>query len=359
MNRIALLISLLIVIPCTALAQFNPRNNAAQQMQKIDTMAIKQKIETPKNLNIQVYNDAYDDYLKMMRRKQRNVLEFSSLLNITQTSFSNWAAGGNNSFSGRGAINASHTYSAPIFNVKSIFDAAYGFITSDGNVRKNEDYFNITSTPSWKIANHFELSASLMFKSQFTNSYKAPADTLLISSFMAPATLTPSLGVTYFNKSKSLTVFLAPLSGNITLVLNDTLSQQGSFGVKPGQKINSQLGSMVRVNYKDSFYKDKLGYETKFELFIRFEGTPILWWENKLSFKFTNLLSANFYLLTIYNDQIPTPQSKEGKNNFWQFNESLGFGISYRIKSKKYEAPPENNLTKAREKTKRKNYGRS
>lgn len=325
-----------------ASAQFNQNKTAISAESKtIDSVTVKNNTETG-ILKVKVYNEAYDRYLRDMQFKQRNFLEVKSALRVAQTSFDNWAAGGNNSFSGRAFLNVVHIYTAPTFNVKSVFDSAFGIITSDGLTRKNEDFFNLSITPSWKISGRFELSGSLVFRSQFADSYQAPANEVLTSAFLAPGYLTPSIGITYFNKKRNFTFYVAPASGNLIMVTNQGLADKGAFGVKPGEKFKVELGLFNRITFSGNFMKNKFNYTTKMENFWSYENIrPSIWWENKLTYNFTNLLSADLYVLMIYNDKINTPSVKDGGNNYFQFTESFGFGISYHFKSKSYPAPPE------------------
>ena len=74
--------------------------------------------------------------------------------------------------------------------------------------------------------------------------------------------------------------------------------------------------------------------------------TPNIWWENKIVFKITNLLSANLNVLLKYNELEKTEHLEEGKNSFWQrwqVNESFGLGLNFNFTSKE---PVENNLDK-------------
>lgn len=345
------IISILLLLNICAVAQFTVRPAPVKLTTPVDSVASLAGATTG-GLNMTLYSDAYDRFLRQQRFKERNKIKFRTSLTITQTAFDNWAAGGNNSFSGRIWANLEHNYTEPYFNVKSVLEGAYTMLITEGKIKKSEDFFYISSTPSWKIGEKWEISGSLILKSQFSDTYKSPGDTIMVSSFLSPGTLTVSAGISYAPPKKKLVVYLAPISGNLLMVTNKKLADIGGFGMPAGQQLKPEFGTFLRITYKEVFAKEKIGYETKLESFWNYSGDwPTLWWENKLFFKFTNLFGANFYLLTIFNDKITTP--KASQNNFWQFNESLGFGLTFNFNSKPNTVLPENTITKGRLKKRR------
>lgn len=331
-------------------AQFTPKSNSANIEAKVDSII---PASTQQQLNLKLYNDAYDKYVRKLRFKQRNFLHIKNAsLTATQTSLTNWAAGGNNSFVARAAFNMEHIYTAPIFNVKTVLDAAFGMMMTDQIFRKNEDWFNVTITPSWRFAERWEFSSSFLLRSQFSNSYIAPGDTIISSSFMAPGNFSLSAGISYVPPKKKFNIYIAPISGNVLMVINKELADRGGFGMEQGRQFKASFGAIFRMTYKESFAKNKITYETKLESVWDYDSSPTMWWEHKLGFKFTNLLGANLYLLAIYNDKVNTPEA--GNHNFFQFQESFGFGLTYSFKTKAPEPIPYNKMTKERPVKKRK-----
>lgn len=322
----------------TASAQFTNRSNSTLIPTKLDTLKVPQR--NPGVLNMKIYDDAYDKYLRKLQNKQRNWIKVESGLLLTQTSFTNWAAGGNNSFSGRAFLNLEHKYNGTHFNIHSIFNSAYGIQSSDGITHKNEDYFKITSTPSWRIARHWELSGSLVLNSQFNNSYAKPGDSIMVSTFFAPAYLTVALGVKYNNLKKTIEIYDAPISGNLIMVLNKELANIGKFGEK-GRQYIPQFINYFRFTYNETLFKSKLTLNTKLETFWDYKTIPRMVAETKVGFKFAKLFGVNLYAQAIYDDKILTPDAKEGIKNYFQFTEVIGFGLTYNFVSKKHPAPPE------------------
>lgn len=353
MNKLILLLFLLCGAT-TASAQFTQRFNTAQGEVRADSVArraaeeIRSTNTQPEALNFKLYSDAYDQYVRRELFRQRNKIKIRSGLTLSQTLFDNWAAGGNSSFALRAAATVEHTYTHNSFNVKSVFDGAYQYIVTEDYSRKGEDFLNVSCTPNLQFAKRWELSGSGVLKTQFANSYKAPDDTLLLSSFFAPATFNISAGVSYIQPNTKLKVYLSPLSGNLVMVFNKKLADKGGFGMEPGTQFEAQVGMFLRVEYGLEFLKKKISYTTKMETFWRYDReSPTLWWENKINFKFTDLFGASFYCLLIYNDMIKTPRVDE--KNYWQINETLGLSLTFNLDSKPNRGPSESSVTRTRQ----------
>lgn len=338
-------------------AQFNPKKQAVP----LAPVSSDTLIRVPKpatDMKFELYSDAYDKYLRKLRTKQRNSYKIAPKLDISQVSFNNWQQGGDNSYSALASLNVEHNYVAPVFSIKTVFDAKYGLMRTTGQTRKNVDYFNFSTTPSWNITERWKLSGALIWKSQFSKSYDYPKDQPKVwkSSFMAPGTVELSVGFTYEPPSKKLNILLSPAAGKMTFVLNDSLSRKGGLGVDKGKKFKAEIGAQARVNYKTKFAKEKIEYITKLESFWNYTTVPTTTWENTLNFKITNVISANAFVSMIYNDQITTPNAQEkldeGRRpkpwDYLQIYQSVGFGLQFNIASKPHKPVQESTITKSR-----------
>ncbi len=336
--RLVAVVCLLLSAIFASIAQFTFRPTAAP-VAFMDSVRINHTIApTPDSLN--VHTDAYERYARKMRFKYRNKVAFNGTLDIGQTAFDNWAAGGSNSFSGRIWSKFTHTYTNEQKNFKVIsdIDGAYTLVIADGVATKSEDYLNMSSTPSWKIFERFEISGSAIIKTQFANSYTTTDDTKTLSStFFAPANITLSAGVTYTTKDGNFSWFMAPLSGNAVVVANDQLAALGVGGVEAGKHTKAEFGLFNRVIFKRTFLKEAANFSTQVDSFWNYKDCPTLWWESRLSYKFTQIFGMSLYLKVLYDQSIVTPRFEE--NNFWQINQSLGFNLTYTFKSPDNSGP--------------------
>lgn len=362
--KVSLLCAIFFLLPLLGRAQFNPKNHAAQVETQTDSTAKIQAPPPSANLKFQLYSDAYDKYMKKLLFKRRNVVKSAYSFNLTQASFNNWAAGGDNSFSALATGNIEHTYTAEVFSIKTVFDGKYGMINSNKFLQKNMDYFNITTTPSWNISKRWKLSGSMVWKTQFSNSfrYPKPDSSVLVAGFMSPGTIDLSVGLTFESLNKKFNFYISPLGGKMIMVLNPELANKGGFGIdhlNESQFFKAELGANMRINYAVQFAKSKIGYTTKLEAFWNYIYIPSAVWENTIDFKFTNIFTAKIFVQTLYNDQVMTPNVKDlmaehgpdfkvNKWNYLQVSQTFGIGLTFRIDSKPKEPIKESTITRSR-----------
>ena len=276
-------------------------------------------------------------------------------LNVSQSHFSNWTAGGQDNINGIGTFK----YNLNYLNEKSKWDntldlaLGYSYYDLDEKPIKTDDRLNFSSLYGYDVIKEkLFITANLNFQTQFANGYDYKNDsTNRISGFLAPAYLTVGLGAQY-TPTKWFSLNLAPASGKLTIVNDQELANAGAFGVKaalidpetgiilePGSKFRMELGAQLiaNVNYeifKNVFLSSKLivfydYMQTRTENALgndyacRFDFD----WDNSLILKVNSWLNCNISARLIYDEDI---KPIEGES-FLQFKEVLSVGISYNI----------------------------
>jgi hypothetical protein len=269
-------------------------------------------------------------------------------LNLAQTSLTNWAAGGQNSFSINGLLSAFANYK----NNKSVWDNSldigYGLLKQgkDSRYTKTDDKFDLLSKYGKEAFKNFYYSALFNFKTQMSPGYKYPDYTNKISDFFAPAYITLALGMDY-KPDAYFSMFIAPITEKFTFVIDQTLSEAGAFGVKPGEKTLSEFGGYLRAIYSRNDFKKELlknvTFTTKIDLFSNYMKNPqniVVNWETLLALKVNKFLSASINTQLVYDDKIRIPIDKnadgiiepgESVGSLVQFKEILGIGFSYKF----------------------------
>ncbi len=275
-----------------------------------------------------------------------------------QIAFSNWAAGGESSLSGRTTLDYELKYHKGKFAFTHSGHFAFGLVGyKSKKIQKTDDRIDVLFTLGHKISKHWDFTGLASFKSQFANGYKYPDDSTLISGFMAPGYLTISLGFNY-KPHKNFQLFLSPLSGKVTFVLNQTLADKGAFGVKKavfdstgnlivhGDNYLGQLGINIVSSYQAKIMKNIL-FQTRINLYNNYlEPIPgKRWqidmdWDNQVNFKINEYFATVLYLHMKYdpNALIPKYQNINGEQTMisesarLQLKESLGVGFTYKIK---------------------------
>ena len=264
-------------------------------------------------------------------------------LNLAQTSLTNWAAGGQNSFAVNGMVSTFANYKHDKTVWVNSLDLGYGLL-KQGNTgyRKTDDKFDFLSKYGYEAFKNFYYAALLNFKTQMAPGYKyddAAGTKDLISDLFSPAYLLVALGLDY-KPGDHLSAFIAPITGKITFVKNQKLSDEGDFGVTPGKKSLSEFGGYLRAIYSKNDFKTEflknVTFTSKIDLFSNYIKNPqniVVNWETLIAFKVNKFISANINTQLIYDDKIKVPVIRNGETttigSLVQFKEILGVGFSY------------------------------
>ena len=278
-------------------------------------------------------------------------------LNINQLALSNWAAGGESSWAGKAFANFSLVYHKRKFEQKLVGAFAIGISRfADKRIEKQDDKIDLTYSLSLDSKTQWNLSGVVTFNTQFANGYKYPNDSTVISTFFAPAYLTPSIGYTYKTKNDRFQIYMSPLAGKVIFVMNQDLADQGAFGVKkgyydeeghwvPGENIAPALGINVITNYKQPIGKN-ITYTTMLNLFYNYierrDDDRLrldVNWENTFHFVITKYISTILFVHLKYDhnttfpvyEEIDGVQTVVGNKPKLQFKESLGIAFVHRF----------------------------
>lgn len=258
-----------------------------------------------------------------------------SSINFSQVSLTNWAAGGDNSYAFNGLINLSLNYSKNKNDWANTLDIGYG-IQKQGEqeVRKTDDNIDFTSKYGRKVSESFFISALLNFKTQMDDGKKYEEDTsYVISKFFAPAYLQGALGMEY-KPSEVFYFVLSPVAGKLTMVMDDTLSARGSFGVDAGEKTRLELGGSVTMGVNKEIMKN-VTLKSTLGLFTNYLENPQnidIDWKVAINMKINDYLSANLNTHLIYDDDIKTSDDEGNPRGAKvQFKEVFGVGLTYKF----------------------------
>ncbi len=269
----------------------------------------------------------------------RWVVQGSGNLQFTQASFSNWSAGGENSLGLVGWINFKANYRNGKHVWANNVDLGYGFNLlgkgGDADYRKTNDKIELTSAYGLELHNNkfWYFTVLVNFRSQFDKGYDYPNDSTVLSTFMAPGYLVAGLGITYA-PSSWFNAYLSPASGRFTFVLDEKLSDAGSFGVDPGKTMRGEFGPYFRANINKDLMKN-VNLTSTLELFtdyLKHFGNVDVNWSLLLSLKVNKWLAASVQTQLIYDDDVMIkfdPDKPAGPRT--QFKELFGIGLSYKF----------------------------
>ncbi|MFB2120677.1 DUF3078 domain-containing protein [Parapedobacter sp. 2B3] len=260
---------------------------------------------------------------------------------LNQSSFSNWAAGGINSFAANLIFNYDFNYKKDKWSWDNKVIAAYG-LTKQKSIgwRKNDDRFVLNSLLGYEATEHWLYTFYLNFNTQFADGFQYDADnnSTLISTAFAPAYLSFGPGFAY-KKSDNFRFNLSPAAARFIFVTHDDLSAQGAFGVDPGSTSRFEFGASFDAYYKANLMEN-ISVENILKLYSNYLEDPQnvdVDYTLNLFMKVNDYISVNGGLQLIYDDNTLIPRQENGafvpgsERPTLQVRQVFGAGITYKF----------------------------
>lgn len=267
-------------------------------------------------------------------------------LTFSQVSFSNWAAGGENSYGGNSMINLFANYKEGKKIWDTHLDLAMGMMKLEGNkARKTDDKIEFLTKYGHEISKNLYASANLKFNTQFYKGFKYPDDSTIVSTFMAPAYAQFGLGIDY-KPAEYFSLSFLPATGRMTIVTEQALADQGAYGVDPatydtigdqvvlienGKNTRFELGAALQVFFKKELIKN-VELQSKMQLFSNYLENPQnidVSWDNIFSLKVNKYISAFVGLNLLYDDDIKIVEPDGDKGPRTQLKQTFGAGFAF------------------------------
>lgn len=259
----------------------------------------------------------------------------------SQTSLTNWSAGGENSISLNALLSVFANYKKGKGAWDNSLDIGYGLMKQGwGNeipFSKTDDKVDLMSKFGYRAFKSWYYAALFNVKTQMTPGYKLPTDTVKISNFLAPAYVIAAIGMDY-KPDNHLSVFIAPLTAKWTIVNDPVLSAAGAFGVNPGEILKTEFGGYIRFIYtKNNFtapFLKNISFTTKLDLYSNYLKDPQFIdvnWETLIAMKVNKYITISLITHLIYDFDIKFVSDVTGDPvDKVQFKEIFGVGFSYK-----------------------------
>lgn len=288
-------------------------------------------------------------------------------INFGQTYLSQWAAGGYNTITLAGNIDASANYAKDKMIWNNRLQLDYGTLYSADKpiYQKNKDRIYFESKWGYETPiRHLSYSANFDFKTQFGDNFKygtpsSDGETeptvqdwlnarTIQSGLFSPAYINLGLGLLWTPKPW-FSLNVAPLTGGVVIVSNETLRDKYGMEVKATDSDGKatawkparfEFGAQVKAD-ASWVINDNFTYTTQLALFYNYltpKVEPRVTWDNKVFWKL-----AKFFALTVSTNMIYDPlvkvkdTDKDGTPDAKgiQFKEFLEFGFTYTISHKR------------------------
>ncbi|MBN7815137.1 DUF3078 domain-containing protein [Algoriphagus pacificus] len=264
-------------------------------------------------------------------------------LNIQQVTLSNWAAGGASSF----ALNSGVSLFANYKKEKKVWDTQLTINLGmnrqgdrDFQTRKSNDNFIFVSNYGRELSEKFYLSTQLDARTQLLAGYKysRPSGSdkdvrTKISDLLSPGYVQSSTGLnyrrTYDDKSK-LSVILSPFTGRFTIVMDDSLSRAGAFGVMPGENVRAEAGMSLATSVVDIKLMENITWKADLNLFSNYErfGNMVVNFNSTIRMKVNKYISTRMETRLIYDEEVYIKQDDGTSKQAVQLQNLVNFGIS-------------------------------
>jgi len=271
---------------------------------------------------------------------------------FNEVAFVNWNAGGNNSISALFFGNFQRKYQKKLLSWKTNASLRFGLNAQKGrDLRKTEDQLLFNSTFGYRqdSTSNFRYSAKFNFNTQFADGYKYPNTEKPISKFMAPAYAFLGIGTEYSAPNEDLNVYLSPVTQKSTFVFDQTLANEGMFGVahavhdeegniiEEGKNVNTEFGVLLTSGFKKEIFNNvKLDNEVSiYSDYLNKFGNVDVDWQLNLNLVVNDFIKANIGSHLRYDDDVKVKKdsNNDGKletlGSRIQFKQLLGVGMVY------------------------------
>lgn len=244
---------------------------------------------------------------------------------FNQSSFSNWASGGENTIAGNINVNYDFNYKKNNINWDTRIITGYGSSHISGKgYRKTDDRLEINTLLGIKTSTYWFFSFLGNFRTQYSKGYDYKKDPkVLVSEFLSPAYITLGPGMLW-KKSDDLNINIAPATSRYTIV-NDFFS--GKFGVEEGRNTAFSLGFNLSSYYKFSIMEN-IEMENILNLYSDYlekVGNVDVDYQINIRFKVNKQIKMHTTFHTIIDDN---------SSSKIQFRQLFGLGLNYSFHEK-------------------------
>ena len=262
-------------------------------------------------------------------------------LSIQQVSLTNWSAGGASNM----ALNTGVNLFANFQKDKKIWDSNltvnFGFNRQSDRMfatRKTNDNFIFISkygrelTPKWYLSTQIDARTQLLSGYRYFRPSGAERDSRSkISDLLAPAYIQSSTGLNYKREMKNndkISVIGSPFTGRFTIVMDDSLSRAGAFGIIPGEMVRAEAG-MSLTSSTDIQILENIRWKMDLNLFSNYEklGNLVVNMNSVISMKVNRFITTRIETVLIYDERVLITRSDDTQGPAIQVQNLINFGI--------------------------------
>lgn len=247
--------------------------------------------------------------------------EMVGAVNLTQTSFDNWAAGGENSLAWQLALNYKFVNDQAKTNWANSGKFSYGTIkTGDLEARKSIDEIKMESVFTYKLGTYINPFLSVTGETQFAKGYNyGVTPKVEISKFFDPAYFRESVGFGYQPNQMVKTRLGAALKQTVTSDFPVPYADDPETAEIEKTKNEVGAESVTDFNWKVSANSLLTSKLEMFSTLAAVDEVDVNW-DNVFTTKISKYFNVNFNFKLFYDKDISPKR---------QIKQALAFGLTY------------------------------
>lgn len=305
MKRIALLLSLVLLIAVPSIAQ-DESGNIEELQKELEKAKAEEAIASEQSAAIQAQIDA------LTPPKKWHIGGYFGFI-ANQAAFVNWAAGGENSVSGTftGGFHANYLYGKHSFESRIEGNLGYSKIGKDDFV-KSQDNLNVDLKYGYDLGKKVFLTIPLQFATVFAVTEDVNNESpgfANLSMFAAPAFIMTGIGIDY-KPNPMFSLYVSPATGKFTFVASAKDIDETRYGVMEGNKFRGEFGASLRAVFEREVAKN-VNLWTSLNLFNNFTDpnkpnrkTIDVGWQTRLTLSVNDWLKASLFAHLFYDNDI-------------------------------------------------------
>lgn len=266
-------------------------------------------------------------------------------MNLSQSYFSNWSAGGTSNLTTIGKYTMSADFKKNRHGWNNWLDMALGYsLFLETEPLKTEDKIEYITGYRYELHKHWYFTVMGKFATQFAKGYDYSVDsTNYISNFLAPAYTDIGPGITY-EPTDWFMVYLSPATAAWIIVDDQKLADDGAFGLDPAirddstgnvithaKRVKTMFGAKMMIVLSKEVYKN-ITVGTKLELFSDYMDNPQavdVNWQVLIGLKVNDWLNVDLQTTLLYDEDIMITDKDGNTGPRTQFREFLMLSVGF------------------------------
>lgn len=253
-------------------------------------------------------------------------------LSVTQAAYSNWKAGGDDSFAGKANVDVLLENDSDALHTASLLQLAYGRSWTDElGWRKIDDLLRSNLVSAYQTKRPVKPSLNVDFRTQITDGFDHDLadERVRISTFMSPGYLTETAGITVDPMDELTTLF--GVAAKQTFVLEESLRdpddpsfpETNGYGNAPGEPVRNEVGLNLNAVASGAVARNVVG-RSELSVFTSFDemDEPDVRWKNLLQLKANDWLNTTIEAEIFYDRDQSTDV---------QWRQLLSVGVAFNL----------------------------